>query len=234
MSESSGRGAIVTTIVLFAVLLAVANAVGFTVHAQSLGDPSFSLAGAGFTERLTYAWTGIYAKHAGFVWFFLATPLLVVGFIAMLVALRLAPNTGSVQPRGDQDEDATPLAQNAALHLLALLQQEGRFIDFVEEDIEPYSDEQVGAAVRAIHSGCRSALHERMEIARIYEEADGTELDVDPDYDPNLVRLTGNVHGEPPFHGTLEHGGWRVSNVRLPERIDVDVTVLAPAEIEVS
>ena len=234
MPERSGRGPLVTTIVIFALLLALANATAYVVYAQSLGDPAFTLSGAGFTERLSYAWSSAYARHPGFFWFFLATPLLVVGFIALLVGLRTesapAPAT-DVEPE-EEDEPAVPGA--AALHLLSLLQQEGRFIDFVEENIEPYSDEQVGAAVREIHSGCRTALHERMQIARIYEQEDGTSIEVAGDYNANLVRLTGNVHGDPPFRGTLEHGGWRVSEVRLPDHVDTDPTVLAPAEVEVS
>lgn len=234
MSESSGRGALVTTIILFAVLLAVANVTAYVVYAQSLGDPSFSLAGAGFTERLTYAFSGVYGRHPGFFWFFLAAPLCLVGFIGLLVALRQQSLNGASTAPAEPDASAPPIVGAAALQLLALLQKEGRFIDFVEEEIEPYSDEQVGAAVRSIHSGCREALHERMDIARIYEQEDGASIDIESDYDANLLRLTGNVHGQPPFRGTLEHGGWRVSNVRLPERIDVDPTVLAPAEVEVS
>lgn len=52
-------------------------------------------------------------------------------------------------------------ADAAALQLLALLQHEGRFIDFLEEDLDPHSDAQIGAAVRAIHKGCRSIARSR-------------------------------------------------------------------------
>jgi hypothetical protein len=72
-----------------------------------------------------------------------------------------------------------------------------------------------------------------MNISRIYAEQDGATVELGPDYDPDLVRLTGNVHGTPPFRGRLEHGGWRASNVRLPERAGVDPTILAPAEVEI-
>ena len=69
---------------------------------------------------------------------------------------------------GGGDRGGRCLATDGALRLLGLLQQEGRLIDFLEEDIAPYSDAQVGAAVRAIHAGCRTALHQRMQIERIY------------------------------------------------------------------
>src|SRR6185295_12303890 len=46
-----------------------------------------------------------------------------------------------------------PPPTDAALRLLGALQEEGRFVDFVEEDLGPYSDDQIGAAVRGIHEG---------------------------------------------------------------------------------
>lgn len=121
-----------------------------------------------------------------------------------------------------------------ALRLLSLLQQEGRLIDFIQEDIDGYSDAQVGAAVRSIHSGCRKALQDRIELQRIFGAEDGSEVVVDKSFDPATVRLTGNVSGEPPFRGVLQHGGWRATKVALPESPgDVDPHVIAPAEVEI-
>jgi hypothetical protein len=233
MPESPGRGALVTAASIFAVLLAAANALGYVLYAQSLADPAFTLAGAGFTARLSHAFSTMYAQHPGYFWYFLLLPLVVVGFLAFLVSLRseaLAAPAAAVRPVA---EKPAPPPGAGGLHLLALLQQEGRFVDFIEENIDGYSDADIGAGVRAIHSGCRNALHERMTISRIYAEDDGATVEVDRDYDPALVRLTGNVHGAPPFRGRLEHGGWRASDVRLPERVG-DPTILTPAEIEIS
>ena len=55
---------------------------------------------------------------------------------------------------------AAPPAENAALRLLAALQEDGRLVDFLTEDIQGYSDEQIGAATRGIHDACRKALRE--------------------------------------------------------------------------
>ncbi len=93
-----------------------------------------------------------------FVWFFTGAPLLVGVLLALLVGLQ----RDGRWPRPRPHPSRRPRPSDGALRLLALLQQEGRLIDFLEEDIEPYSDAQVGAAVRAIHAGCRKALHERM------------------------------------------------------------------------
>ena len=53
-------------------------------------------------------------------------------------------------------------------------------------------------------------------------------------FDPATVRLTGNVQGEPPFRGTLQHGGWRAVDVKLPPPSELDPGVLAPAEVELA
>src|SRR5690242_20660684 len=44
---------------------------------------------------------------------------------------------------------------DSAVQLLALLQREGRLLDFLGEPIDSFNDAQVGAAVRAIHKGCK-------------------------------------------------------------------------------
>jgi hypothetical protein len=128
-----------------------------------------------------------------------------------------------------------PRAGEEALALLALLQQSGRFVDFLEEDLAPYSDAQVGSAVRSIHEGCRTVLHDRLAIAPILAGEEGATVTVEAGFDPAAVRLTGNVRGGPPYRGVLRHAGWRSSAPTLPERTgDRDATILAPAEVEVS
>src|SRR5947209_3736853 len=44
-----------------------------------------------------------------------------------------------------------PKPSGAPLRLLALLQREGRLLDFLLEDIQSYPDAHIGAAVRDIH-----------------------------------------------------------------------------------
>src|SRR6202008_581212 len=105
-----------------------------------------------------------------------------------------------------------------ALQLLALLQQEGRFVDFLEENLAPYSDEQVGAAVRAIHDGCRSALGDRLGLSPILAGSEGGSVTVERGFDPAAVRVTGNVRGEPPYRGVVRHPGWRSAGGKLPPR----------------
>ena len=126
--------------------------------------------------------------------------------------------------------DADP---NAALQLLGLFQQEGRLIDFLEEDVGGYSDAEVGAAARVVHEGCRKTLRQHFDIVAVRTEAEGTRVTLAEGFDSSAVRLTGNVVGQPPFTGGLTHKGWRVADLRLPQvAAGHDLTVLAPAEVE--
>ncbi len=133
---------------------------------------------------------------------------------------------------------ATPAAPPAprlhpGLHLLALLQREGRLLDFLQEDIASFSDEEVGAAARAVHLGCREALAPYVVLEPLRTEPEGTEVTLPAGFDAAQVRLIGNVVGDPPFRGILRHPGWRAARPSLPlPAADADLTILAPAEVE--
>ncbi|CDI01001.1 conserved hypothetical protein [Candidatus Competibacter denitrificans Run_A_D11] len=121
----------------------------------------------------------------------------------------------------------------SALQFLTLLQQEGRFVDFLEENVTAYSDAEIGGAARVVHEGCRKALRDYLQIEPIRPEAEGARLTLAAGFDPATVRLTGNVVGQPPFTGTLMHRGWRVAQITLPKLAEGhDVRILAPAEVE--
>src|SRR5271155_4246265 len=122
------------------------------------------------------------------------------------------------------------------LRVLAVLQRDGRLVDFLEEEIDAYTDAQIGAAVRDIHRGCRKSLHNYLTIEPVINAAEEERVTVPTDFDPAAVRLVGNVNGSPPFHGILKHHGWRVRSVHLP-LLPVardDSSVLSPAEVEIT
>ena len=122
---------------------------------------------------------------------------------------------------------------DAALQLLALLQREGRFIDFMQDDIKGYADADIGAAVRVVHEGCRKVLKEHFRIEPVRPESEGSRVTLQPGFDASQVKLTGNVVGQPPFTGTLSHRGWRAAEVKLPKLAEKhDARVLAQAEVE--
>jgi hypothetical protein len=128
-----------------------------------------------------------------------------------------------------------PLPTGPDLRVLAVLQRDGRLIDFLEEDIDAYADAQIGAAVRDIHRGCRKSLHEYLTIEPVMKAAEEERVTIPSDYDPAAIRLIGNVNGAPPFQGVLKHHGWRVKEAHLPTLPATrgDVSVLSPAEVEV-
>jgi hypothetical protein len=121
------------------------------------------------------------------------------------------------------------------LRVLAVLQRDGRLVDFLREDIDGYSDAQIGAAVRDIHRGCRKALDSYLTVEPVLSGPEESAVTVPADFDPASIRLTGNVSGSPPFQGVLKHHGWRVKSVQLPALPGArdESSVLAPAEVEI-
>jgi hypothetical protein len=138
-------------------------------------------------------------------------------------------------PGPGRPAEPTPeaVSRRAALQLLAVLQREGRLVDFVEEDLAGFPDAAVGAAARTVHEGCRRALQELFRLEPVLRQAEGATVEVAAGFDPAAVRLTGNVVGDPPFRGSLRHHGWKAQGVNLPPPPDgVDPTIVAPAEVE--
>jgi hypothetical protein len=124
--------------------------------------------------------------------------------------------------------------RRGAVQVLAVLQREGRLLDFLSEDIDTYSDGQIGAAVRDIHRGCRKALAEHVKVAPIRSEPDEAVVRIAAGHDASQVRLIGQVSGRPPFEGTLRHHGWRSTHINLPDiPAGHDPTVICPAEVEI-
>ena len=69
--------------------------------------------------------------------------------------------------------------RNDAVTLLAALQREGRFIDFIRESLDSYSDAQIGAVVRDVHKGCAKALDRIFAIQPILDQAEGSTIEID-------------------------------------------------------
>jgi hypothetical protein len=205
------------------------------------------LAGGGLGGAAAYALTQVLGPaSSGFAGAWQATPaatgtIVVAPLLAALIAAVLGGGAARTTPApaaaaGTAARPAAPPPDRGetALRLLALMQQEGRLVDFLEEDLGPYSDTQIGSAVRSIHGGCRAVLKERLDLAPILPGVEGATVTVERGFDPAAVRVTGNVRGEPPYQGVLRHPGWRSAAFRMPESTgDRDHTILAPAEVEV-
>lgn len=126
-----------------------------------------------------------------------------------------------------------PRLSGEPLRLLALLQREGRVLDFFLEDVSGAGDEQLGAGVRELHRKAQQVLKEHLTLEPVMRQEEGATVEVPPGFDPSAIRLTGNVTGQPPFRGTLQHHGWRATGYSLPTPPEgQDDLVLAPAEVE--
>jgi len=237
-TSSRGSGSLISALLL--VVLAGADA--YVFHHLSQPEPlallaagAETLAGSGLGAALRQV-----ADNGLLPW--LAIPIVGPILLALLVLIlgrgRTVADAAAVR---DSSDAATPLEDEAvasspdvALRLLATLQEEARLIDFVREDIDSYSDADVGSAARGIHAALRKAIDDRLVLEPILAGEDGDHVEVPVGFEPALIRVTGKLAGGPPYGGVLRHGGWRARDVRLPAPSPgSDPTILIPAEVEV-
>lgn len=128
-----------------------------------------------------------------------------------------------------------PPVQTDALTLLAALQREARLVDFLQEDLSGYSDDQIGAAVREVQRDSQKVLQRFFALRPIVAAEEGAAVDIPADFDPGKYRLTGNVSGAAPFRGTLQHHGWEADKCDLPSYTGSPAAakIVAPAEVEI-
>jgi hypothetical protein len=158
---------------------------------------------------------------------------------ADLIAEQMGPGP---KPLESDDEDLAQqrrrlgeVPSDRAVQILALLQREGRLIDFFSEDIASYQDAQIGAAVRELHANCRKALEQYVELEPIVKSEEDGPVTVEVGFDPSTIKIIGNVTGRPPLRGLLRHKGWRVRQVNLPPLSPHEGArlIVAPAEVEI-
>jgi hypothetical protein len=124
-------------------------------------------------------------------------------------------------------------AEGEIAAFLALLQEKGRLVDFLMEDLTTYDDARVGAAARVIHQGCKEVLAEHFRITPVSVAEEGSQVTVPAGYAADEYRLVGKISGNPPFSGKLIHKGWRTDYVKLPRIAkSTGVPAIAPAEVE--
>lgn len=130
----------------------------------------------------------------------------------------------------------SPERQHASgLVLLAALQREGRLVDFLQQDVTAFADEDVAAAARVVHAGCQRLLRQVLDLEPAVPQAEGDATTLASGFDAQRIRLTGNVTGQPPYRGTVRHHGWVAKAVRFPTLAEgLDPRIVAAAEVELS
>jgi len=160
--------------------------------------------------------------------------LVFVGLLAL--PRRKAPPRPQTEPARPAPPPPAPARAEAEIvSFLAMLQEKGRLVDFLMDDINPYPDAQVGAAARVVHAGCKAVLQENFRIHPVRTEAEGATVQVPAGYAADEYRLVGRVAGQPPFSGVLVHRGWKTDMVKLPQLLRGaadQLPAIAPAEVE--
>ena len=177
----------------------------------------------GFWERVSFAFRCFFS-------------ILLHGDIPNDIAKKRVQPAGPV-PQVTAAEIERPASEtfDRAVQMLALLQRDGRLIDFLAENISAYPDAQLGAAVRTIHEACRQVLDHYVKLEPILNSEENQPVTVQLGFDPAAIKLIGNVAGEPPVRGMLRHKGWRVKEVNLPPLPrGAGRMVVAPAEVELT
>ena len=167
----------------------------------------------------------------------LALAILVLIGVLSQPRQKAAPREPSAEPA--RPAPVGPEASGAdaeIVHFLAMLQEKGRLVDFLMDDINAYNDAQVGAAARVVHAGCKGVLQEHFRINPVRTEQEGSTVQVPAGYSADEYRLVGKIAGAAPFSGVLVHRGWKTDMVKLPQllRGAADrLPAIAPAEVEV-
>ena len=142
-----------------------------------------------------------------------------------------APTPATLQPPVVAEKQA----EAEIVAFFALLQEKGRLVDFLMEDLTGYDDAQVGAAARVIHQGCSEVLKEYFKVTAVSEAEEGSQVAVPTGYSAEEYRLIGKLSGNPPFTGKLIHKGWKTEYVKLPRITKTQrLPPIAPAEVELS
>ncbi len=187
----------------------------------------------GFWERLAFAFRSFFS-----ILFSAAIPADVAQKLIQQPAGAVSPGSSvsaPSPPRFNVTEKTSSEPFDRAVQMLALLQREGRLVDFLAENISTYPDAQLGAAVRAIHETCRQTLDRYVKLEPIMNSEEDQPVTVQAGFDAAAIKLIGNVRGEPPVRGVLRHKGWRVKEVNLPPLSqNAGRMVVAPAEVELA
>lgn len=145
--------------------------------------------------------------------------------------------SGEALPPAEAEKPTEPAqpTRSDALSLLAVLQREARFVDFIQESLEGATDAQVRAAVNVVHRDCAKVLERIFALQPLIDQEEETAIEVPKGFDAAKYRLTGEVSGDPPYQGTLIHPGWKATKCEVPTWTGSQdsAMVVAACEVEV-
>ncbi len=144
--------------------------------------------------------------------------------------LQIGGSDGSIRSDGG-DRDRGGSGRSDGITLLALLQKESRLIDLILEDMEGYSDEQIGGAARRVLRDARECLQTYVPIEPLVEGREGEVVRIPDTASPLRWRLLGDASAS---SGTLMHAGWIARKVQLPDWTgsQENSMIISPAEVD--
>jgi hypothetical protein len=127
----------------------------------------------------------------------------------------------------------------SALTLLAALQREARFVDFIKESLDGADEAAIGAAARGVHDRCAAVLERFFAIRPLADAEEGAAIELDAETAKNSARVrvlgrTATPDSNGKVAGRLVHAGWIATKATPPvwSGAPEDVAVLAPMEVE--
>src|SRR5450755_727481 len=81
----------------------------------------------------------------------------------------------------------SPESLDRAVQMLALFQRDGRLVDFLTEDVSPYQEGQLGAAVRSIPTSCRQVLGRYFNLETVLSSEENQPVTVPIGFDPAAI-----------------------------------------------
>lgn len=232
--KTYSRRSLVRVILAMAVLCILVESAGY--FAMNALSPNLS--GAETFESLKIwfvpATSTVFAVFGFFLWIFFRGDLVKVAEKSGAFAKK-GKKTLDTRKRPDiEEKERREQDKRMFLHMMSVLQREGRLLDFFSENLDDYEDDQIGAAVRSIHETCGKTMKKYLSYKPVVDAEEEDEYTVRPGFDPGAIKLTGNVTGEPPFKGIVRHRGWTASKLELPTLSEGrNPDIISPAEIEI-
>jgi hypothetical protein len=137
-----------------------------------------------------------------------------------------------------QSTDPEAAVEAGVVQFLARMQEKGRLVDFLMDDITPYSNEQIGVVARVVHQGCQEVVRAAFDVRPVHAGQERDALVLAGDFDAAAYRLVGKVPEQPPYQGVVLHRGWKVTRITLPRvtetaRASEARKIIAPVDVEI-
>lgn len=129
-------------------------------------------------------------------------------------------------------------SRSDALELLAALQRDARFIDFIKEDVTGCDDATLAAAARVTHDRCAETIERFFKIRPLSGISEGETATINLSAtNPARERIVGLSPSNQKNEVTcrVAHAGWVAEQCETPRwsgRLE-DASILAPVELEV-